>query len=58
MNRTEELQYLGQMLMASTEKDATKINFIIERLNELNTVKLSGQKAFDETLRKNQCLPE
>lgn len=42
--KTEEIQYLGQQLCASDEKDVTRINSIAKRLEELATVKLKGKK--------------
>ena len=35
MSKTEEIQYLGQMLTATTEKDISRIEAIGKRLNEL-----------------------
>jgi len=36
MNKTQEMQYLGQMLTATTEKDVKRIKSIISRLRKLN----------------------
>ncbi len=35
MNKTQEIQYLGQMLTATTAKDQTRLVSIIRRLQEL-----------------------
>ena len=35
MNKTEEIQYLGLMLTATTEKDVERMEAIIKRLGEL-----------------------
>ena len=34
-NKTQELEYLGQMLTATTESDVARIFAIANRLNEL-----------------------
>ncbi len=35
MNKTEEIQYLGQMLTATTIQDKKRLNVIIRRLKEI-----------------------
>lgn len=35
MTKTKEIQYLGQMLSATTVKDKTRLKSIIKRLKEL-----------------------
>lgn len=39
MTITEEIQYLGKMLCATTKEDKTRLKSIIERLEELQGVK-------------------
>ena len=39
MNKTQEIQHLGQMLTATTSTDSTRLSAIIKRLKELRKSK-------------------